>query len=152
MGGIFSRRPLAAGDLAAQYSSELLRLEGAIAALQARKQAQLSFKRRLSRTLVLYGSLAWLMLAAALYVADFPNRTHVVARCLRIGPIVLWPILYTNTQAHSTKRLAGSVESIEQPANTCVALFPALCCTVCFCCRRVWIRITPFSSAKPTPH
>ncbi len=90
MGALLSRR--AAIDLTTQFSNELLRIEETIGALQARKQKHLSLKRRVTRALLLYGILLWLLLAAILYVVEFPNRTHVMAKCLRIGPLLLWPL------------------------------------------------------------
>lgn len=81
-------------DLTTQYSSELKQLETELAALQARKQAQLSLKRRVTRGLVLYGTLAWItILLLCLYVLEFPNRNHLVAKCLKVGPIVGWPLV-----------------------------------------------------------
>ena len=90
MGALLSRRP--ALDLTTQFSNELLRIEETIVALQSRKQKHLSLKRRVTRAMLLYGSLLWLLLAAVLYIVEFPNRTHLMAKCLRIGPLILWPL------------------------------------------------------------
>jgi hypothetical protein len=79
-------------DLTSQYSSELLQIETTVSELQARKQSQLSRKRQLGRALLLYGSVVWLLLAAVLYLIELPNRTHFVAKCVRIGPLIGWPV------------------------------------------------------------
>lgn len=79
-------------DLTSQYSSELKQIESSIAELQARKQSQLSRKRRIDRSIVLYGSLSWMLLLAVLYIVEFPNRGHFVAKCLKVGPLLLWPL------------------------------------------------------------
>lgn len=80
-------------DLTSQYSTELKQIDESIAEMQARKQSQLSRKRRITRALILYGSLSWLLLLLVLYVIDIPNRTHFVAKCLRVVPAVVWPLL-----------------------------------------------------------
>ena len=95
-------------DLTTQYSTELKQIETSVAELQARKQQQLSRKRRFTRILVLYGSIVWLMLMAALYLVDFPNRGHFVAKCLRIGPLVMWPIA---SAASRSQRSAAQLAS-----------------------------------------
>lgn len=79
-------------DLTSQYSSELLQIETSMSELQARKQSQLSRKRQLGRALLLYGSAVWMLLAAVLYLIELPNRTHFVAKCVRIGPLIGWPV------------------------------------------------------------
>ena len=79
-------------DLTSQYSSELKQIDESIAELHARKQSQLSRKRRITRSLILYGSLSWLLLLLVLYVIEIPNRTHFVAKCLRVLPAILWPL------------------------------------------------------------
>jgi hypothetical protein len=92
-------------DLTTQFSTELTKIEASITALQTRKQAQLSLKRRITRALLLYGSLAWFMLLALMYIYEFPNRTHFVAKCLKIGPLILWPMLSERMQRWSEERI-----------------------------------------------
>ena len=101
-------------DLTSQYSSELLQIETTVSELQARKQSQLSRKRQLGRALLLYGSVVWLLLAAVLYLIELPNRTHFVAKCVRIGPLIGWPVGSVSSNSSSGQEQTRDWDSSRQ--------------------------------------
>lgn len=87
-----------------QYSAELEQIDARIKDLESRKQAFVSSQRSVARSFILYGLFLWVMIAlVCLYLIDFPNRNHVLARFMRIGPVMGWPVM-SETSTHTRVR------------------------------------------------